>query len=52
MQDNKMININNLITLCHILDDYEEFEKKLIKAMEHGSNRDHIKQEDFMKKIN
>ena len=46
MQDNKMINIDNLITLCHILDDYEEFEKILIKAMKHGSDRDFVFQLD------
>lgn len=46
MQDNKMINIDNLITLCHILDDYEEFEKILIKAMMHGSDRDFVFQLD------
>lgn len=50
MQDNKMINIDNLITLCHILDDYEEFEKILIKAMKHGSDRDFVFQLDDVSK--
>lgn len=50
MQNNKRISIDNMIVLCHILDDYEEFEKKLIKAMVHGSNRDFVFQLDDVSK--
>ena len=43
--EKKYVKINNLIALCHILDDYEEFEKKLEMSILPKYNR------DFMHKL-
>ena len=38
-EDNKKINLNNMIALCHIVDEFEGFEKRLITAISGKYNR-------------
>lgn len=44
MEKNYSTNINNIITLCHIIDDYEEFQKKLLSVLSPKYNRDFVYQ--------
>lgn len=39
---NKKIDTNNMITLCHIVDEFDEFEKRLIPAISPKYNRDFV----------
>ena len=41
-KNNKEMEIDNMITLCHIVDEFDEFEKKLILAISPKNNRDSI----------
>ena len=41
-KDNYSIEINNLITLCYILDDFKDFEKRLLSNISPKYNRDFI----------
>ena len=36
----KKISIDNMIALCNIIDEFDEFEKKLISAISSKYNRD------------
>lgn len=39
---NKKIDTNNMIVLCHIVDEFDEFEKRLISAISPKYNRDFV----------
>ena len=39
-KDNKKIEINNMIALCHIVDDFARFEKRLISTMSQKNDED------------
>jgi len=41
-ENNYSAEINNIITLCHIIDDFEEFEKKLLPVISPKYNRDFV----------
>lgn len=41
-KNNKKIDTNNMITLCHIVDEFDEFEKRLIPAISPKYNRDFV----------
>jgi hypothetical protein len=43
-KNNKEITISNMITLCHIIDEFDEFEKRLIPAISPKYNRNFISQ--------
>ena len=42
MENNKKINTNNMITLCHIVNEFDEFEKRLIPAISPKYNRNFV----------
>ena len=42
MEENYVVETNNIIALCHIIDDFEEFEKKLIPMISPKYNRDFV----------
>ena len=41
-KNNKKIDTNNMITLCHIVDEFDEFEKSLIPVISPKYNRDFV----------
>lgn len=41
-KNNKKIDTNNMITLCHIVDEFDELEKRLIPAISPKYNRDFV----------
>lgn len=41
-KNNKKIHTNNMITLCHIVDEFDEFEKRLISVISPKYNRDFV----------
>lgn len=41
-KNNKKIEIDNMITLCHIVDEFDEFEKRLIPAISPKYNRNFV----------
>ena len=44
MNENYVIEIDNLMALCHILNDFEEFQKRLLKEISPKYNRNFVEQ--------
>lgn len=44
MEENYKIETNNLIALCHVIDDFEDFQKKLLPIISPKYNRDFVAQ--------